>query len=433
VADQQTDQSLTRLRMPLVAGVAAAMTLGILGVLLWAGPEAAVEERAGGALTRTLDAGTASRDTIRIVGSSTVAPFASAAAEEFGRTTQFKTPIVEQTGTGGGMKLFCAGLGPQYPDITNASREIKASELAQCRGNGVTDVVEVKIGYDGIVLANAKDGPDFQLSLAELFLALGAYIPIQGELVENPYETWSDIRADLPDREIEVLGPPPTSGTRDAFNELGLDPGARQLERPVTIRRGFNRPCAPNCDDLPEQDLQWIRPDQDAGDFYGVRTERYDSMDALHDARPEIFVRIAQFIREDGHFTEAGESDNLIVQKLLSNPNAVGIFGYSFLDQNSDRVKPAEISQGGGEFVEPTFETIESDAYPISRSLFFYLKKQHLESVPGIRDYLAEFLSEDAAGYYGYLAERGLIPLSPADKADVLNTVEVMRTIDMTP
>lgn len=319
---------------------------------------------AGGAV---LSGAASARDQIRIVGSSTVFPFATAVAEEFGKSTSFKTPIVESTGSGGGLKLFCAGLGHGHPDITNASRRIKASELEKCGANGI-EVTEVKIGFDGIVIANSRKAPLMQLSLRQLFLALGKEVPgPDGTLIANPHKKWSDIDPGLPNSKIEVLGPPPTSGTRDAFNELAIEGGCKTFPDLAAIKK---------------QDKK-----------------RYKA--------------ICRAIREDGAYVEAGENDNLIVQKLQANSKAYGVFGYSFLDQNAGTVQGSVV---GG--TEPTFENISSGDYPVSRSLYFYVKRAHADAVPGIREYVAEFTSEKAAGEYGYLTDKGLIPLPPDDLAE---------------
>jgi phosphate transport system substrate-binding protein len=309
----------------------------------------------------------AARDQIRIVGSSTVYPFATAAAEEFGRSSEFKTPIIESTGTGGGLKLFRAGVGVEHPDITNASRRIKASEVDLCRGNGVEAITEIKIGYDGIVIANSKASTKQSFTLRQIFLALAKQVPApSGELIDNPNRTWKDVDPGLPDVKIEVLGPPPTSGTRDAFNELAMEGGCKTF------------------------------PD----------------LEALEATDKDRYKQVCLSIREDGAYVEAGENDNLIVQKLVSNPKAFGVFGYSFLDQNVDRIQGSQI---GG--VEPTFENIADGAYPVSRSLYVYVKNAHVDSIPGIREYVAEFTSEKAIGDDGYLADRGLIP-APAEERE---------------
>jgi phosphate transport system substrate-binding protein len=312
-------------------------------------------------------AGAASaRDQIRIVGSSTVYPFATVVAEEFGRTTEFKTPIIESTGTGGGLKLFCAGVGVEHPDITNASRRIKASEVELCQKNGVTSITEVKIGYDGIVMANSKQAARQDLSLRQIFLALAKQVPMpNGDLVPNPNRTWKDVDPSLPDLKIEVLGPPPTSGTRDAFNELALEGG---------------------CKSFPE-------------------------LAAIEKTDKGRYKQICHSVREDGAYVEAGENNNLIVQKLVANPSAFGVFGYSFLDQNADRIQGSRVDG-----VEPSFEEIASGGYPVSRSLYFYVKNAHVASIPGMREYLTEFTSEKAFGEYGYLADKGLIPAQKAER-----------------
>jgi len=325
---------------------------------------AAVLALALSAMTATADA----RDQIQIVGSSTVFPFSTAVAERFGQTSDFKTPVVESTGSGGGMKLFCAGLGEGTPDITNASRRIKESEYKSCMANGVTPV-EVKVGFDGIVLANSKSGPDFSLTREQVFMALAKRLPAaDGALQPNPHQTWSDIDPALPDARIEVLGPPPTSGTRDAFVELVME----------------------------EACLAGVPEDNCAQ------------------------------IREDGAYIDAGENDNLIVQKLEANPAAVGIFGFSFLDQNADAIKGAMIDD-----VEPTFDNITDGDYPVSRSLFFYIKKEHAGTIPGIQDYALEFTDEAAWGEDGYLSDKGLIPLPEDARMEFRKAVENLTPLAM--
>ncbi len=325
----------------------------------------------------TMAAGAAeARDQIRIVGSSTVFPFSTAVAERFGRTSGFKTPVVESTGSGGGLKLFCAGVGTQHPDMTNASRKIKSSEIETCAGNGVTDVTEVKIGYDGIVLANAKTAPRMSITLGQLWLALAKDVPdANGNLVANPYTMWSEIDPSLPAKNIEVLGPPPTSGTRDAFAELALEGG---------------------CD-------------------------AFESVAALKETDKDKHKAVCHTVREDGAYVEAGENDNLIVQKLEANRDAFGVFGFSFLDQNTDKLQ-GNIVDG----VEPTFEEIAAQNYPVSRSLYFYVKNAHAAVIPGIKEYVAEFTSERAWGPDGYLAYKGLIPLPDEERkavADAANSL----------
>jgi phosphate transport system substrate-binding protein len=309
----------------------------------------------------------ATRDYISIVGSSTVYPFATTVAEQFGKSSKFKTPKVESTGSGGGLKLFCAGIGVQHPDIANSSRRIKQSEVDTCRKNGVKDIVEVKIGFDGIVLAESVKGPKFSLTRRDLYLALAKNVPDPKgteTFVANPYRKWSELNPKLPAETIEVLGPPPTSGTRDAFVELAMDAG-----------------CAT---------FPWVA--------------------ALKDKDEAKFKASCQTLREDGRFIEAGENDNLIVQKLKANPAAVGIFGYSYLEQNAEAIQGATV-----EGHKPSFDEISSGAYPISRPLYFYVKKAHVDVIPGIREYVVEFASAKAMGADGYLADKGLIPLPKKD------------------
>ena len=308
------------------------------------------------------------RDYISIVGSSTVYPFATVVAEKFGKTTSFKTPKIESTGSGGGMKLFCAGIGVEHPDITNASRRIKASEFEKCQANGVKDVIEVKIGYDGIVVANSKKSPVMKLTRKDFFMALAKDVPdpAGGEkLIPNPYKTWKDVNPALPGVKIEVLGPPPTSGTRDAFVELAMEGGAKKFD--------------------------WIK--------------------AMKKKDKKKYKAVAHAIREDGASVEAGENDNLIVQKLDANPNALGIFGFSFLDQNSDKIQGSFVDG-----VQPTFDAIADGEYPVSRPLYFYVKKAHVGTIPGIQEYLAEFTSEKAWGEEGYLIDRGMIPMPDEER-----------------
>jgi len=323
------------------------------------------------------------RDSIFIVGSSTVYPFTTVAAENFGRSTSFRTPKVESTGSGGGLKLFCAGVGVQHPDMTNSSRAIKDSEVELCKSNGVQEIVEVKIGYDGIVVANAKSGPDFDFSQKDIWLGLAAEVPDpanpgNGTLVKNPYTSWKQVNAALPDIKIEVLGPPPTSGTRDAFVELVMETGC--------------------------QAFPWIKD--------------------LEKADSTRFKTICHTVREDGGYVEAGENDNLIVQKLQANDKALGIFGFSFLDQNSDVLKGSEVNG-----VAPTFEAIADGSYPVSRPLFVYVKKAHVGVIPGMKEFLAEFTSEQAWGPDGYLSERGLIPLPDAERKAMSERVANLDTL----
>ncbi|UTW48602.1 PstS family phosphate ABC transporter substrate-binding protein [Bacterioplanoides sp. SCSIO 12839] len=323
----------------------------------------------------------AERDYISIVGSSTVYPFSTVVAERFGKSTDFRTPKVESTGSGGGLKLFCAGVGGSTPDITNASRAIKSSEIKLCAKNGVTEIVEVKVGYDGIVLANTKAADRMELSRKDIFLALAKNVPNPDgteTLVENPYKTWKDVNPALPNRKIEVLGPPPTSGTRDAFVELAMEGGCKKVPFIKAIKK---------------QDKK-------------------------------KFKAICHGMREDGAYVEAGENDNLIVQKLVANPNALGIFGFSFLEQNSDKVQGSKVD---GKL--PTFDAISEGDYPVSRSLFFYVKKAHVGVIPGIEEYLAEFTSERAMGEDGYLADKGMIPMMDDERAEVVSNVKNLKPI----
>ena len=322
------------------------------------------------------------REFIRIVGSSTVYPFATVVAEEFSRASGLAAPIIESTGSGGGMKLFCAGLGTDTPDITNASRRIKASELAQCHANGVAEVVEVLIGYDGIAVAQSAEAPAIALTREQLYLALAKQVPdADGELVDNPYTHWNQIDPQLPDAPIEVLGPPPTSGTRDAFVELVMEHGAAQQPALAALR------------------------------------------ETGADGKQQ-FKALAHTLREDGAYVETGENDNLIVQKLGSRPTALGIFGFSFLDQNTDRVRGATIDG-----LPPTFEAIAAGDYPISRPLYFYLKKAHVDSIPGLRDFALSFIDEEAIGEDGYLPDRGLIPLPEDEQREMNEAVRELKVL----
>ena len=311
----------------------------------------------------------AGRDYIQIVGSSTVYPFATVVAEKFGKTTDFKTPIIESTGSGGGMKLFCAGVGEQHPDITNASRRIKSSEFVKCQTNGVTDVIEVKVGYDGIVIGNSNEAGQLELSRRDIFLALAKQVPNPDgseNLVNNPYTTWQDVNSELPAIKIEVLGPPPTSGTRDAFAELALEGGCKSFD--------------------------WVKSIK--------KTDKSAYKTACHT------------VREDGAYVEAGENDNLIVQKLRENPDALGVFGFSFLDQNSDVIQGSMIDG-----VAPEFEAIADGSYPVSRPLYFYAKKAHIGVIPGLAEFLAAFANDAAWGEEGYLTDKGLIPMPEEERA----------------
>ena len=322
-----------------------------------------------------------SRDYIYIVGSSTVFPFSTAVAERFGKGSKFKTPKVESTGSGGGIKLFCEGVGVQHPDVTNSSRRIKKGEVDTCAKNGVTDITEVKIGYDGIVFANSKKSAPIQVSLKDIYLALAKVVPDPkggDKMVQNPYKTWKEVNAELPDKKIEVLGPPPTSGTRDAFVELAMEGGCKKV---------------PACAGLEKTDKK-------------------------------AFEAAFKAIREDGAFIEAGENDNLIVQKLEANPNAYGVFGYSFLDQNGDKIQGARIDG-----VAPDYDSISSGKYPVARSMYFYVKKVHADVIPGVREFVAEFTSDKAFGPEGYLADKGLIALPDDLRKKVRDDAKALKSL----
>jgi phosphate transport system substrate-binding protein len=321
------------------------------------------------------------RDYISIVGSSTVYPFSTTVAEQFGKTTKFKTPKIESTGTGGGFKLFCAGAGADSPDITNASRAIKSSEVETCSKNGVTEIIEVKVGYDGIVLANSKKAPKMTISRKDIFLALAKEVPSPeggDKLVPNPYKTWKDVNATLPADKIEVLGPPPTSGTRDAFVEMVMDEG-----------------CA-----------------------------AFESIKALKKTDEKKFKAVCGTVREDGAYVEAGENDNLIIQKLEANPKSFGVFGFSFLDQNADKVQGSLVDGQA-----PKFESIADGKYPVSRPLFFYVKKSHVGVIPGIAEFLAEFTNEKAWGEEGYLSGKGLIPMPKEERKKVAADTKALKVM----
>ena len=322
------------------------------------------------------------RNQISVVGSSTVYPFSTVVAENFGRDTGMKTPKIESTGSGGGMKLFCAGLGVNHPDITNSSRRIKKTELEKCIKAGI-EVVEIKVGYDGIVIANSKKGEKFNLSKRDVFLALAKDVPEGnaegGKLIPNPNKTWKEVNSNLPDIKIEVLGPPPTSGTRDAFNELAIEGGCKTF---------------PNLKAIKKEDKK-------------------------------KYKAICRALREDGVYIEAGENDNLIVQKLAENKNALGVFGFSFLAENEDKIQGLAIDEN-----EPTFENIASKAYPVSRPLYFYIKTAHVDVIPGIREFVDAYTSDDAFGPDGYLSERGLIPMPDKEREFYRKSGQEMIILD---
>ena len=310
---------------------------------------------------------------IRIVGSSTVYPFTTIVGETFAAEGN-TAPVIESTGTGGGMKLFCAGVGDSHPDFTNASRAIKSSEAEKCAANGITPL-EMMVGYDGIVFANSKASGVLEITPRELFQALAKDVPQEnGNLVPNPFTTWNQINPKFPNVKIEVLGPPPSSGTRDAWSELVMEKGCKT----------------------------------------------YDWVKAMKKKDKKAYKGICHGVREDGAYIEAGENDNLIIQKLANNPNAFGVFGYSFLDQNTDVIQGSPISG-----VVPTFDSIADGSYPASRGLYVYAKKEHMGVIPGMTEFMELYLSDDIAGADGSLGDAGLIPLPQNEldtvRANVLN------------
>lgn len=318
------------------------------------------------------------RDYIQIVGSSTVYPFTTVVAEQFGKTTKFKTPKVESTGSGGGLKLFCAGLGVEHPDMTNSSRRIKETEVERCAKNGVRGIVELKVGYDGIAVANSKKSKALNFTARDLYLALAKEVPANADGSKrkvNPNKTWNNVNPKLLNLKIEVLGPPPTSGTRDAFVELVMDAGC----------------------------------------------EHFAAIKKMKEAAKKAVCRT---MREDGPFVEAGENDNLIVQKLGANPNAFGIFGFSFLEQNTDKLRGASING-----VKPEFETIADGRYLVSRPLYLYIKKAHIDVILGMREFLTEYTSEKAWGDDGYLSDKGLIPMPRKERQRLSSDVKKLKNL----
>ena len=300
------------------------------------------------------------RDEIRLVGSSTVFPYSQAVSEQFANNSGAPSPIVESTGTGGGMQIFCGGIGEAHPDLTGASRAMTAGEYELCVHNGVTDITEALIGFDGLSMAyNNASEFEWDLTLSEMYLALAAQVPVDGEWADNPYSRWSEIDARLPDSEIIVIGPPPTSGTRDAWVELAMHAGCEEL--PFVQDGGFD------------------------GDWIEENCSR---------------------MRTDGPFIEAGENDNLIVQRLQADPNALGIFGYSFVFENLDTLAGAKLNG-----VEPNFDTVADGSYPVARPLYFYIKNAHRGVIPNMQEFIEEYMSEDALAAGGYLSERGMVPL----------------------
>ncbi len=313
------------------------------------------------------------RNYISIVGSSTVYPFTAVIAEKYGKYyKKYKTPTVEATGTGGGFKIFCSGIGFNFPDFSNASRQIKASEIKSCNENKIFNIQEIKIGYDGIVLANSKESKKINLTKTQIFLALAEKIPQNGKLVKNPFEKWSQIDKNLPDSEIRVYGPPSTSGTRDSFVEIVME------------------------SDFCVNNQVFIK------NYPNEKTRR----------------KICHTIRSDGHFIEAGENDNLILQKILGDNQAFGIFGFSFLNENHNKIQATKING-----IDPDFQTISNSSYQISRPLFIYFKKEHLEIIDGMKEFVQTILSPDLIGEEGYLAQKGLIPLSDFELKRMRNKV----------
>ena len=305
----------------------------------------------------------AARDYVWAAGSSTVFPFSTRTAENFAKKTGKKAPKIESLGTGGGFKLFCGGGGEGFPDIANASRPMKKSEFDACKAKGVKDIIEIKIGFDGIVVAMDKSAPNYNFKLEHLYMGLAQSVSRGGQFVNNPYKTWKDVSGELPSGRILVYGPPPTSGTRDAWSELAMEGGAKKIP----------------------------------------------ALKALSDTDEKAFKTRSHQLRSDGAWIDAGENDNAIVGTIEKTPGALGVFGYSFLEENASRIKAASVNG-----VKPTPATIASGAYPVSRTLFIYVKKSSVGVVPGLKDFLTEFTSDAAAGRGGYLSQRGLIPLPPA-------------------
>ncbi|MFY8209519.1 MAG: substrate-binding domain-containing protein [Caulobacter sp.] len=303
----------------------------------------------------------AARDYVWAAGSSTVFPFTTRVAENFAKKTGKKAPKVESLGTGGGIKLFCSGTGEGFPDIANASRPMKKSEFDQCAAKGVKDIIQIKIGFDGIVVATDKDGADYNFKLEHLYQGLSKQVFKNGKFVPNPHNSWDDVAGGLPGNRIQVYGPPPTSGTRDAFVELAIEAGAR----------------------------------------------KYPTVDAIRSDNEKKFKSLVDPLRGDG-WVDAGENDNAIVGTLTKTPGALGVFGFSFLEENMDKVKGASVNG-----VRPTPQTISDGSYPLARSLFIYVKKANLGVTPGLEDFVREFTSDAATGRGGYLQGRGLIPLPP--------------------
>jgi len=311
------------------------------------------------ALTSMAAPAFAARDYVWAAGSSTVFPFATRVAENYAKKTGKKAPKVESLGTGGGIKLFCSGTGDGFPDIANASRPMKKSEFEACKAKGVNNIVELKIGFDGIVVAMDKSAPDYSFKVEHLYLGLGQTVLRGGQFVANPYKTWKDVGAGLPTNRILVYGPPPTSGTRDAFVELAIEAGAR----------------------------------------------KFPTADAIRSDNEKKFKELVDPLRKDG-WVDAGENDNAIVQTLTKTPGSLGVFGWSYLEENMDKIKGASVNG-----VKPSPGSIADGSYPLARSLFIYVKKANIGVTQGLGEFLNEFVSDAATGRGGYLQSRGLIPL----------------------
>jgi len=319
----------------------------------------------------------AARDYVWAAGSSTVFPFSTRVAENFAKKTGKKAPKVESLGTGGGIKLFCSGTGEGFPDIANASRPMKKSEFDACAAKGVKDIIQIKIGFDGIVVATDKDGADYAFRTEHLYLGLAAQVLKGGQFVKNPYKTWDEIGNGLPGNRINVYGPPPTSGTRDAFVELAIEAGAR----------------------------------------------KFPTADELRSNNEKRFKQIVDPLRNDG-WVDAGENDNAIVGTLTKTPGSLGVFGYSFLEENGDKVKGATVNG-----VRPTAQTISDGSYPLARSLYIYVKKANIGVTPGLQDFVNEFVSDAATGRGGYLQGRGLIPLPPGQHEAQKNAAKALPSM----
>lgn len=313
------------------------------------------------------------REGIRIVGSTTVLPFSAVVIEQFVRNTGAPSPVLEGTGSGGGFKLFCEGIGADHPDMSGATRPMKEVEYQTCLDNGVDDISVIELGYDGIVLANSIEAEQMSVSFRDLYLALAREVPVDGEIVANPYERWSEVNPELPDVPIMVIGPPPTSSARDFLAETVMEAG---------------------CDTFP-------------------------AVAALRESDPDRHSLVCRALREDGGFVEAGENDNVIMQRLVATPEAFGIFGYIYLDENRNLVAGNAI-----EGVEPTYDDIVSGDYPLKRTLRLYIKNRHREAIPGMDALLVEYVSESTIGPDGYLVDHGLIVLPDDRRAAMRERVQ---------